>query len=116
MIIALIVCALSVPVLTLVIFNFIPAKNKTMTYVCWTCFGFFAGIPDNLYSGIAVNELSNYLDGNVQASLAGFVNGLGGFGPIFGSPLTGVIDANYGVQKGGLVAIAFCVVAVFASF
>ena len=115
MIIAVIVCALSVPVLLLVIFTFVPAKNKTMTYIAWTTFGFLAGIPDNLYSGISVNELSNYLVGNVQASLAGFVNGLGGFGPIVGSPLTGLIDANFGVQKGGLVAVGFCLVAIFAS-
>lgn len=115
LIICLIVCTLAVPTLLSLVYVAIPSENKTFTSILWFIFGFLLGIPDNLYSGIAVNELATYMGGNIQASLAGFVNGLGGFGPFVGSPLTGTINKAYGKQTGSWVVIGFMAVGAVVS-
>lgn len=74
------------------------------------------GIPDGIYSGIAANELAIYMGGNIQASLAGFINGLGGFGPFVQSPITGLVNDTTGNRKNGYyVVVVFLILGVVAS-
>ena len=53
-------------------------------------------IPDNIYSGICAADLAKYDGRAMGASLAGLINGFGGFGPFIGSPITGYVKDLYG--------------------
>merc|ERR1712226_547049 len=58
--------------------------------------GFLLAIPDGLFSGICAADLAKYDGRAVQATLGGFINGFGGWGPFIGSPITGEIWERYG--------------------
>lgn len=115
MFICVIVCGMATPTLISLVYKAIPSMNKSATSGLWFIYGFLLGIPDNLYSGVAVNDLATYMGGDIQASLAGFVNGLGGFGPFIGSPLTGRINEATDNQTGSWVAIGFLIIGTVAS-
>jgi len=59
-------------------------------------FGFAMGMPDSLYAGICASELATYDGRSIRASVSGFANGFGGFGPFIGSPLSGLIGGTFG--------------------
>lgn len=114
--ICIIVCLLCIPVIFTLIYSAIPSQNKIWSSFLWGCYGFFMGIPDGIYSGIAANELAIYMGGNIQASLAGFINGLGGFGPFVQSPITGLVNDTTGNRKNGYyVVVVFLILGVVAS-
>jgi len=58
--------------------------------------GFLLAVPDSLFSGICAADIAKYDGRAVQATLGGFINGFGGWGPFIGSPITGEIWARYG--------------------
>merc|ERR1712173_377153 len=58
--------------------------------------GFLLAIPDGLFSGICAADMAKYDGRAVQATLGGFINGFGGWGPFIGSPITGEIWERYG--------------------
>merc|ERR1711981_1332781 len=84
MFICFVVCCVTIPVF----FGFTRAVNrqneaesssKAELMVYFSLLGCLLGFPDSLYSGIAAVELAKYDGRGLEGSLAGFINGFGGF-------------------------------------
>jgi len=95
-----IVCGLTIPV-TIWFSRSMSSENFErddipVVKVIMLIIGFLLAVPDSLFSGICAADIAKYDGRAVQATLGGFINGFGGWGPFIGSPITGEIWARYG--------------------
>lgn len=73
---------------------------------------FMAGIfePGFVLNGVVASELGEYQGRNVQAAVAGYINGLGGLGAVIQGPLVGAIADVFGWAGVFYLVTAICVV------
>ncbi|KJE92737.1 hypothetical protein CAOG_03647 [Capsaspora owczarzaki ATCC 30864] len=80
----------------LVFFIAVTPYSRFLGSICMGLVGVFSTGPDMMITGPIATELGEYQGRNVQASVAGFINGLGGIGAVIQGPLIGGIADFFG--------------------
>ena len=81
----------------------------------FTILGYLSAIPEMTAASIVAYEIAKLHGKGVEASVAGFVNGLALFGT-FLQPVTGYLSDKYGIENCYLITIFFSVLGVFYSW